>query len=159
MDLGGSTPLTATSVSIFTAKYALAGAPQWARSFSATGTTGFENGIARSVAVDSRGDVMLAGTFCGTITFGGAVMSSGDNCSVSNSDIFVTRLANSDGAHVSSVRVGGGDVARSPISIRIVPAVDGRTYLGGDFVGFAEIGGNGLTANNADVFITALAPL
>jgi len=158
-DFGGPVPLVAANGAVFVAKYALAGAYLWAKSFSATGATGFEDENASSVAVDGRGDVTLAGTFCGTISFGGAPMSSGSDCLTFNYDIFAVKLATSDGGHVSSVRSGGGSGGGSPTAIRIAPAANGQAFLVGEFAGYVELGGRGLTANGTDAFILALAPL
>jgi hypothetical protein len=154
VDFGGPVPLVSNGyANMFVAKYTLAGAHLWAKSFRATNAMNSGSQMARSVMVDHADDVVLVGQFCGTISFGGPELSSASECS--GWDIFAVRLTGAEGNHVSSVRAGSrADVARSAL------APGGRPYLVGYFNGFAELGGKGLTAvNGVDAFILALAPL
>lgn len=155
-DFGGSNPLRAIGYgNTFVAKYTLAGANLWARSFHATSASGPGNLRPRSVTVDVAADIVLVGQFCGAISFGGMEISSTEQCSSSAEDAFAIRLAGSDGAHVSSVRAASrADMAR--ISV----ASDGRLYLVGAFAHYAEIGGLVMTpVSSTDAFVLALAPL
>lgn len=156
VDFGGPAALVAVSeADMFVAKYSLAGAYLWARSFGATGATSDGNEFPRSAAVDDGGDVLLAGQFCGTISFDGAEISSAGECSTTVNDTFVVRLTGTGGGHVSSVRAGSRSEAA-----RLALAADGRLYLVGHIKGFAELGGRGLTpVSGADAFILGLAPL
>jgi hypothetical protein len=160
VDFGGPVSLTAVDGGdLFVAKYTLAGAHLWARSFHAMSATSPGYEIPSFVTVDEAGDVVLTGQFCGTISFGGAEMSSASVCFTGGSDfpedIFAVRLAGASGGHVSSVRI-----ASRAETTRIVAAPDGRLHLVGHFDRFAEIGGHGLTSvNGADAFILSMAPL
>jgi hypothetical protein len=159
VDFGGPAPLVGDGyANMFVAKYTLAGAHLWAKSFRATNATNTGSQMARSVMVDHEDDVVLAGQFCGTISFGGAEISSPGECSTTSDDekdIFAVRLAGNSGGHLNLARAGGRSGAN-----HIALAPGGRLYLVGRFDGFAELGGKGLTpVNGADAFILALAPL
>lgn len=81
VDFGGPVSLTAgDDGDLFVAKYTLAGAYLWARSFHAMSATNRGYQVPSFVTVDDAGDVVLAGQFCGTISFGGAEMSSASVC-------------------------------------------------------------------------------
>jgi hypothetical protein len=155
-DFGGPVSLTAVgSSNIFVAKYTLAGAHLWAKPFHAMTATSPGRQAPQSVTVDDAGDIVFAGQFCGTISFGGAEISSADQCSSTAEDTFAARLAGTGGGHVSSVRVG----SRTEMA-RMTLAADAGLYLVGYFDRFAQLGGHGLTSvNGADAFILSLAPL
>jgi hypothetical protein len=154
-DFGGPVALVAVNTDAFVAKYTLAGAYLWAKSFGARGATSPGIAIARSVALDPAGDVVLTGQFCGTISFGGAEISSAGVCSAGAEDIFAVRLAGADGGHLNSVRAGSR--AEAP---HITVTANGSLNLVGHFDGFAELGSHGLTSvNGDDAFILALSPL
>ncbi len=155
IDLGGPASLIAISHGdVFVAKYTLAGAYLWAKSFGATSATSTGSEFARSVDINDIGDVVLVGQFCGTISFGGAEISSASECSMA-SDSFAVRFTGSSGGHVSSMRAG----SRTEMT-RMALTVDGGLFLVGQFDRFAQLGSHGLTpVNGDDAFILALAPL
>src|SRR6185295_5091105 len=98
-DFGGPAPLTAADRDLFLAKYRGSdGAYLWAQ---LVGSTGFDQGS--SVAVDSGDNILLTGSFVGTVNFGGA-------CSVSTptaiNDAFVAKY-NSSGGCLWARRFGG----------------------------------------------------
>jgi hypothetical protein len=151
IDFGSGVPITATNQSdVFVAKYTLGGASQWAKSF---GGTGSETGTA--TAVNAAGDLVIAGSFCGTISFGGAPLISATACSFT--DAFVVRLSAADGSHQRSVRVGGmGSETADGVALDAY----GRMYITGYFDGFAEFGGAPLTpVGLSDSYIAGFAPL
>lgn len=150
LDLGNGTPVVATNqTDIFVAKYTLAGSYVWGRAFEATAPA-----AARSAAVNAAGDLVLAGDFRGTISFGGPYLSSAD---ASFSDAFIVRLAAADGSHLKSARAGG---AATEEAMGVGVATDGRFFVTGSFDGFAEFGGQALTPiGGADGYVLALAPL
>jgi hypothetical protein len=152
VDFGGPVPLGAVGESnIFVAKYTLAGAHLWARAFHATSATALTIQYPRSMVVNDAGDVVLAGEFRGTISFGGPELSSAAEW---QTDIFAVRIAGAGGGHVSSIRAG----SRASVTRIALGAAD-RLYLAGYFDVFAELGSKGLTPVNRDAFILALAPL
>lgn len=141
--------LAATNIDLFLAKYSLAGAPVWNRSFG-------PNLSGQSLIANRAGDLMLSGTFCGTVSFGGNPLSSFESCA-SDSDIFAVRLRGADGSHFSSVRAGGTDI---DASWGVAQLADGRVFVTGGFSGLAELGGERLMSEGgSDLLILALAPL
>jgi hypothetical protein len=96
-DLGGG-PVTspANNWQAFVAKYDGDGAPLWSRSLGGI----YEENVT-NVAADGAGNVYVAGTFRGTIDFGGGALE-GDG---SGDDLFVAKLA-PDGSHLWSKRLG-----------------------------------------------------
>src|SRR5262249_44861996 len=84
IDVGGSTPLTsAGGVDVYLAKYSTAGAHVWSKALGNTGTD-----AVHAVAVDANHDVLLTGTFTGTVSYGGANLSAAGNY-----DIFVAHFS------------------------------------------------------------------
>ncbi len=153
-DFGCATGLTASQTNltdVFLAKYSQAGACQWAKGFGGTGTfdrRGF------GVTVNSGGDVAATGWFCGSMSFGGPMLTSASACAAS--DVFAARFTG-DGMHLNSVRAGG---TGSELGMGIAQSTDGRFFVTGGFQGFAEFGGDTLTsAGGDDAFILGLAPL
>jgi hypothetical protein len=85
IDFGSGVPLVATNGSdVFVAKYSIAGAYQWAKSFGGTGTE-----TAKATAVNAAGDLVVAGQFCGTLSLGGPPLISATACSFT--DAFAVR--------------------------------------------------------------------
>ncbi|MEJ7602005.1 MAG: SBBP repeat-containing protein [Kofleriaceae bacterium] len=152
----GQGPVTASSPGhpdIFLAKYSQAGSCLWAKAFGG-GMPGATARKGNGVAVNGAGDVAIAGAFDGSMTFGGAVLSS---ASEFGTDLFAARFAGADGAHLNSIRAGGMDVENAS---GIAHAADGRFFVTGSFSGFADFGGEALTsAGGHDAYVLALAPL
>ena len=167
IDFGTGTPLTAGPVSaypnidtgtIVVAKYMLAGSCVWAKSFFSTASVE----TATAVTTNASGDVVLGGSFCGTISFGGSQLASANDCSLSSygtivSDVYAARLAGADGSHLDSIRAGGtGDEQTTSVA----EDASGAFYLGGTFHGFGQFGNQALQAPAAGAaFVLALAPL
>jgi len=153
IDFGNGSPIMATNANgdIYVAKYSPAGALVWVKSFAASGG----NPTPTSVNTNSAGDVAFTGNFCGSITFGGPILSSASMCP--SNDVFAVRLAGADGAHINSIRAGGqGDEYGQGVT----QTADGRFFVSGRFQGFADFAGQALTcAGNDDAFILGLAPL
>lgn len=153
VDFGGPISLTSNN-DIFVAKYTLAGAYLWAKSFGAMSATGSGLVLPGSAVVDESGDVVMAGQFCGTLEWGGEAISSSSQC-LAPYDIFAARLSGSSGDHMSSVRAG----SRAQLA-RIALGANGGLYLIGRFDEFAELGEQALTpVKDKDAFILSLAPL
>src|SRR5439155_3523626 len=66
VNFGGGVLTSAGMSDIFVAKYGADGTYLWASRFGSTG-----NDRANSVAVDSSGNVLVTGSFLGTVDFGG----------------------------------------------------------------------------------------
>ena len=131
---------------IFVAKLAGAsGAVSWATGFGAG-----SDQLARDVAVDPGDNVILVGSFQGTVDFGGVQMTSSGA-----DDAFVAKLDPS-GAHVWSQKYGDAmaQVARSV-------AVDGTGNIAvtGGFAGTVDFGGSSMTTKGGDdLFIARFDP-
>lgn len=101
--------------------------------------------VITSVAVDGGGNVIVTGSFAGTIDFGGGTLTS-----AGGTDIFLAKL-DVDGRHVWSWRFGDGqNQAGNGV------AVDGAggVYLTGFFSGTVDFGGGALaSAGSRDVFV------
>ncbi|MDH5627640.1 MAG: hypothetical protein OEY69_05035, partial [Candidatus Krumholzibacteria bacterium] len=100
--------------------------------------------VGRSVAVDGAGNVIVTGSFEGTIDFGGGLVSAGDE------DIFLVKF-NPYGAHLWSMSFGstGGDQG-------VDVAVDnaGSIFVTGYFEDIVEFGGGALVSNGGrDIFV------
>ncbi len=140
VDLGGGNLVSAGSLDIFIAKYNSAGVHQWSQRFGDTGQD-----VVQSVDVDASGNVVMAGTFNGTVDFGG-----GNLISAGFEDIFVAKY-NSAGAHQWSQRYGD-----TLFDLAGAVAVDasGNVLLTGGFIGTVDFGGGNLvSAGNNDIFV------
>jgi hypothetical protein len=106
VSFGGATLTNPSNVTsdVFVAKFTGNGAHIWSRSF---GDDYADYGVA--VSADADGNVLVTGTFNGTVSFGGAALTS---ASTLTSDIFVAEYS-ATGAHLFSARYGsaGSEVA------------------------------------------------
>jgi hypothetical protein len=99
VNFGGGPIVTAGGDDIFVLKLSsVTGAHVWSRGFGSTG-----NEVGRGIAVDSSGNVFVTGRFFNTVNFGGGPLTS-----EGGSDLFVLKLAGTDGSHISSRRFGSG---------------------------------------------------
>jgi len=150
---GGATSLDTGAGSMVVARYSAAGAYDWASAFAGTSA----QLVPTSGAVNSAGDIVSAGYFCGSVTFGSRSLSSVGNCSSQDFDIFAVRLSGSNGSPIAATRAGGSspDAARG-----VAQTSDGRHFVAGAFQGFADFGGTSRTsAGMNDAVVLALAPL
>jgi chitodextrinase len=147
-DLGGGSVAAFGSSDGFVAKYAAAnGAYQWGARLGGTG-----NDYANSVAVDSAGNILVAGAFEGTASFSGA-----SAASRGQSDGFVVKYSNA-GAR-SWVRTYGGNSADWFNSVAATPGTSANPVLGGYFYGAATFEGTSMTsAGAADGVIVRTTP-
>jgi hypothetical protein len=124
---------------VFVAKYDPSGNYKWGTTFGSPA-----NETANSVAIDSQGDVIIAGSLNGTLSFGGATFTAGGN----QADAFLTKLASGGGMHVWSKHFAEASMqVNSNQTINRI-AVDPADYI--QVVGFfnksANFGGAALTA-------------
>jgi hypothetical protein len=144
-DFGGG-PLVASGVpDVFVTRLDPAGHHVWSKRFGDT-----SDQKASAVAVDSAGNVVVAGNFYGTVDFGGGPLTS-----AGAQDIFVAKL-DPTGQHLWSKRFSGvGAAARWLTSLALDAA--GDVLLAGYFYGDVDLGGGTLTsAGGADVFAARL---
>jgi hypothetical protein len=141
VDFGGGALACAGNGDIFVAKFASDGAHLWSKRFG----DGFDQRC-YSVAVDASGNVIVTGTFAGTVDFGGGALT----CA-GNGDIFVAKFA-SDGAHLWSRRFGDGNAAAAAVD------ASGNVIVAGYFKGAVDFGGGALTsAGGYDIFVAKFA--
>jgi hypothetical protein len=134
VDFGGGALTSAGGFDAFVAKYAgTDGHYLWARRSGGTG-----NDYLDAVAVNGAGDVLVAGNFPGTATFGGGTLTS-----AGGTDGVVVKYAGSTGAFVWQRQFGStGDDAANGVT------VDGSGNVGmtGSFTGTVDFGNGPLVA-------------
>lgn len=100
------------------------------------------------VAVDAAGNVIIVGTFAGSVNFGGGALTS-----AGGTDIFVAKL-NRSGGHLWSKRFGNDQAQRG---LAVATDATGNVLLTGDFAGQVNFDGSELTAaGGTDVFLAKL---
>lgn len=136
---------------VFVAKYTQAGSCTWAKGFGGSCTFDRQG---YGVSADASGDVAIVGSFCGTITFGGAMLTAAGTGSAL--DVYAARFS-TDGTHLNSARVGG---TGSEYGFGVAQNANGRFYATGSFTGFADFGGTAFTsAGDNDAFVMGLEAL
>ncbi len=140
VDFGGG-PFTSTGTDIFVAKFDANGVHQWSQHFPSS--TSYAS--VYSVAIDGPGNVILAGTFQGTVDFGG-----GPLISAGGEDIFVVSF-DANGAHQWSKRFGS---AGHDYSDGVAVDAMGNIVVTGAFRLAVSFGGSTLTsAGGSDIFV------
>ena len=144
VDFGGGSLTAAGSSGIIVVKYSGSdGSHLWSQNWGGTGSD-----AASTVTVDGSGNIIVAGSFEGTVSLGGgALVSNG------STDIFVAKYL-SDGSHQWSRSFGNtnGDEA-------LAVAVDssGDVLLVGNFTDLVDFGGGPLFgAGSTDIFLAKL---
>jgi hypothetical protein len=144
-DLGTGSLVSAGARDGFVAAYAATGAPLWSRRFGAA-----NDDLAYGVAVDGSGNVLLTGTFRGTVDFGGGALIS----TLGGYDSMVVKLAGSDGHHLWSRRFtnSGADIAYA-----LALDAAGNPVVTGSFNGRLDFGcGQHVTVGGHDAFVAKL---
>lgn len=133
---------------IFVVRYTSSGTFVWGKRFGSAGT---KSQFARTIAVDASGNVVLAGSFKGTMTLGGPTMTS----NAASTDVFVAKLSGT-GAHVWSKQFGDpGDQAEAKASVD----EQGNIVVTGAYNGAIDFGGGSLpSAGQGDIFLAKLDP-
>jgi hypothetical protein len=145
VDFGGGPLTSAGSGDVFLAKFDRSGNHLWSKRF---GDAGGEVGY--SVAVDGTGNVLLAGSFTGTVDFGG-----GPLASAGYFDVFVAKF-DSAGNHLWSKRFGD-DLYQRGYSVAVDGA--GGVLLTGEYYGTLDFGGGPLTSASLgfnDIYVAKL---
>ena len=111
-----SLPVSPGSFETLIAKYNPQGALLWSNTVRGAGSV-----IARSIAVDLHGDVLLAGQFSGRVDLGGGEMASAGG----PYDVFIAKFSGANGAYVWSQRFGGSgsDLGSAVAADRVGDAV------------------------------------
>ncbi|APR86743.1 Flagellar hook-length control protein FliK [Minicystis rosea] len=149
----GGTALTSNGQDAFVASFDSSGAHLWSKRY---GDASSSEQCGESVAIDAAGNVLVAGIFKSSITFGGPTLTS-----TGGFDIFVTKL-NVSGGHVWSKRFG--DVQDQAYScsggndLTVTTDAAGNVILAGRLKGTIDFGGGALTGNGADGFIAKYDP-
>jgi hypothetical protein len=141
MDLGGTTLTSAGSKDVFVAKLDPLGQPLWGKSFGDAAdqlAPGGTPGV-MDVAVDDSGNVLLVGTFYGTMDLGGGPLPSEV---MDGPGVLVAKLDPS-GEHTWSKRFGGMESWQYARDLAI--STDG-VFLTGSFIGALDFGGGALTS-------------
>lgn len=143
VDFGGGSLTSAGLGDAFLAKFDTSGSLSWSRAFGSTGAD-----VGGGLAVDGSRDVVLTGSFQGSVDFGGGALTA-----AGGSDLFVARFSAS-GVHVSSARAGDA-LGQEGLSAAI--DVAGNVLFAGRFQGTVDFGGGVLTsAGGYDGFLAKL---
>lgn len=150
---GGASPVDAGTGGLVAVSYSLAGAYRWAQLFAGASSN---QAVATDVAINASGDAVVAGYFCGSVSFGTLMVSSVGTCTQHDDDIFAVRLSGADGTSLAISRAGG---SMQDAAWGVAQAADGKHYVVGTFQGFADFGGVAHTAAGIDAIVVGLAPL
>jgi hypothetical protein len=145
VDFGGGALTSAGGSDVAIAKYDKDGVFQWAHRYGDA-----QNQEPDGIALDSAGNVVVAGDFYGSIDFGG-----GPITSAGQGDVFVAKLSPS-GAYLWDERFGDAS-NQQPYAV----AVDAQDniVLAGQFTGTLDFGGGPMTsAGLYDIFVAKLTP-
>lgn len=145
VDFGGG-PLTSEGTDdFFVAKFGPGGTHLWSDRF---GDAAQQELI--YITTDASGNVIITGSFNGSVDFGGGALTSGGQ-----TDIFVAKFG-SDGAHLWSKRFGG----TSPQSgYGVAVDASGNVIIVGRFYGAVDFGGGALASGGSDdIFVAKFDP-
>jgi len=145
VDFGGGPITSAGGLDIFLAKFDCFGGHMWSKGF---GDASDQSGLC--LAVDTFGDVCLAGDNSGTVNFGGAPITS-----QGNQDIFLVKFTSLGAlawAH------GYGDAQKYQIPGDLAVDIDGHLNMVGGFQGLVNFGGGALNGPDLDSFLVQFGP-
>ncbi|MDI1483576.1 hypothetical protein [Polyangium sp. y55x31] len=146
-DFGGGLLTSAGDTDVFIVKLSPAGAHVWSKRF------GDANGqMAYGLGIDAAGNPSFAGSFKGTVDFGGGPISG--NSDLSN-DLFVAKLSPA-GEYLSAARYGDG--MPDDLTCLAVDATSGARVVVGLFQGMLDLGSGPLVAAQYDGFVGKLGP-
>jgi hypothetical protein len=131
---GGPLPLSGGLVEeVFVAKLNSNGGYLWANGYASSG-----NDSGNGIAVDGSGNLVVVGSFQGSLSLGGSTFTS-----AGGSDVFVAKYSGSNGAHMWSVSGGGSGNDRGKA---VAVDASGNVVVTGEFIGTASIGGSTLSS-------------
>jgi len=137
IDLGAG-PIMATSLDGFLAKFDPAGNLLWSKHFASS-----TSAKPRPLAIDTAGNVVVAGSFEDSVDFGGGPLVA------TNGDAFVAKY-DSSGKHLWSKKFGGTNF--QGVSNLTIDAQN-NIIMSGEFTGTLDLGGGTMTATNFDFFV------
>ena len=144
VDFGGGalTSASAFTSDIFVAKFSAAGTHLWSHGF---GDAGLDEGF--GVAADGAGNVLVTGSFQGTVDFGGGALISTSG----SSDIFVAKFS-AAGTHLWSHGFGDTNL---DLGFGVVEDGANNGFVTGYFQGAVDFGGGALTSTSGstDIFV------
>lgn len=131
----------------FVVKFNANGSHVWSKSFG-----NFGNDTAYSAAVDSTGNVIVAGTFYGHVDVGGTTLVSTND----SADMFLAKYA-SNGSLIWANRYGDGSTDNA---FGVAVDFDGNIFLTGAFMGSVDFGGGALTSmgSSSDAVLAKYSP-
>jgi hypothetical protein len=145
MDIGGGVLTSAGGSDVYIARLNPSGGHVWSKRFGNVSSQ-----AATGIAVDEEGNVLVTGSFQGTINFGGSVLSS-----EGSDDIFVVKL-NPSGNHIWSYSFGG---VGSQVGLRVGWDSFEYVFLAGRFAGTLNLSDGPVTSQGLDdVFLAGLDP-
>ena len=145
INLGGGPLASAGGSDLYLVKYSPTGMHLWSKRFGDGA-----NQIAKGVATDAAGNIIITGTVAGSANFGGATLNS-----AGSGDVFVAKFSPA-GVHLWSNRFG--DVASQTGQGCAVDAA-GDVFLSGFYYGTISFGGPTLiTKGGADSYVAKLDP-
>ena len=142
-DFGGAPLVSLGGQDIFVAKFSATGVHLWSQRFGSAA-----NDYGYAVVVDSSGNIVVTGSFIGTVGFGGGSLTSVGS---GFSDIFIAKYSPT-GSHLWSKRFGDTGNDRSA---DIAVDSNGNIVVTGAFVGAVDFGGGALTSVSGtnDIFV------
>lgn len=144
-NFGGADMVSAGVYDLVLARYSPIGVHEWSLRHGSSNIESPED-----VALDSEGNLVVAGSFYGTTVLGGSPLTS-----AGADDIFVAKYSGLDGAHQWSVRFGG---LESDEATGVTVGPDGKVYVAGSFRSDVNFGGGtiGSNAGTDDIFLLEL---
>jgi hypothetical protein len=142
VDFGGGPLTSAGGADIFVVKYSATGGLLWSKRVGGTGSD-----KAPALAIDPVGNVVMAGSFQGTVDFGGgALTSAGGN------DVFIAKYSGTSGAHVWSKRFGN---TSNDAAYGVAVDSSSNVLVTGTFLGSVNFGGATFadTGGGTDLFV------
>ncbi len=146
IDFGGGALTSEGATDVFVAKLGPNGDHLWSKRFGDASAQ-----LNYGVAVDKEGNVIFAGSFAGSVDFGGGVL-----VSKGGRDAFVSKL-DSSGVHIWSKRFGDGE---NQDGLSVAADAAGNIFLAGSFAGtLSDLGTSPFTsAGSRDIFVAKISP-
>jgi uncharacterized protein (AIM24 family) len=146
VNFGGGSLTSISYVDLFVAKYDGTGRHLWSRRVGSTDTSNTASGV----AVDTKDNVLVTGSFTGTADFGGQSLTS-----AGGPDIFLVKYSTA-GNRLWARRFGSAGTDRG---YAVAVDTSDNVVVTGFFTGTADFGGGPLTsAGGADVFLAKYSP-